>query len=74
MVPELTDSEWKAVWHLLYNVSTNNLYLDRETNRFEMFTPDDDMTCMDPLSIEQLRELRSICEKVGAVIFPRDRP
>ena len=34
--PRFTEEQWKLLWNLLYNVTTNNALLNRETNLIEL--------------------------------------
>lgn len=78
---DLTEEEWKDVWHLLYNVCTNNLvspYVgdvrDNVRGPLQLLPHGevDGETMLDPLSLEQLLKLAKILSKVSKVLFPDD--
>lgn len=74
----LSNEQWKALWHLLYNVSTNNLmspYIGDIKDNVRgplQLARNDDETVLDPYSLEQLLELNDIRKKLEEFLFPDD--
>lgn len=55
--PKFTPGQWDILWSLLYNVTTNNSFLDRKTDMIELnLERDDGVHVLDPLSVEEIRE------------------
>lgn len=74
----LSNEQWKALWHLLYNVSTNNLFSPyvgdpKDNVRGPLQSRWTDETVLDPYSHEQLLELNDIRKRLEEFLFPEDR-
>lgn len=56
--PGFTKEQWEILWSLLYNATTNNAFLNRETGQIEL-NPEDGSGghILDPLSLEEIVEL-----------------
>jgi hypothetical protein len=53
--PKFTQEQWELLWNLLYNATTNNAHMNRETGLIELDAErDDGAQVLDPYPLEDI--------------------
>ena len=59
--PKFSRKQWELLWHLLYNVTTNNAHMNWETGLIELDEErDDGAQVLDPYTLEDILQFAAM--------------